>query len=105
MKAPYEELELEVIRFKTEDIITTSDALPDQDDQGGNEEEQTPETSGKETTDIFHYYSTDNTGEAASETHTLTLIGVDETSGESFYKDENGNAWLYVPGEGYYYPG
>lgn len=28
MKKPYEELEMEVIRFRTEDIITTSEAAP-----------------------------------------------------------------------------
>ena len=31
MKLPYEELELEVIRFGAEDIITASDASEDQD--------------------------------------------------------------------------
>ena len=43
MKELYEELELEVIRFKTEDIITTSDAATDQNQgqsQDQNDQEQ-----------------------------------------------------------------
>ena len=48
MKELYEELELEVIRFKTEDIITTSDAAPEQvqdtsKDEGEQEANPSPE--------------------------------------------------------------
>ena len=50
MKAPYEELEMEVIRFRTEDIITTSDAANDNNDQdvqdGGSNNGGTNQTSG-----------------------------------------------------------
>ena len=46
MKDLYEELELEVIRFKTEDIITTSDAAPEQVQDTGTEQEQTETNNG-----------------------------------------------------------
>ena len=45
MKELYEELKLEVISFKTEDIITTSDAATDQDQ--GQSQEQTGTDQGQ----------------------------------------------------------
>ena len=44
-KELYEELDLEVIRFRTEDIITTSDATPEPEP----EPEPDPTTSTRET--------------------------------------------------------
>ena len=45
MKELYEELELEVIRFKTEDIITTSDATTDGGTNGGSSETEQGDTN------------------------------------------------------------
>ena len=93
MKKTYEALELEIIRFGAEDVITASaeqneDPAPDKTDGGGSSSgssggggEQTSATTG-----VFHY------GEASgvSESHVLT-----ETTegGKTYYVDENGVYW------------
>ena len=51
MKLPYEELELEVIRFGAEDIITASDASEDQDIM----EEETPDEDETPTNNTGEY--------------------------------------------------
>ncbi len=51
MKLPYEELELEVIRFGAEDIITASDASEDEDIT----EEETPDEDETPTNNTGEY--------------------------------------------------
>ena len=102
MKAPYEELEFEVIRFTVEDIITTSNAQTDdddkdqdtdkdQDDQGGNTDEGggndgTSETEQGETNQIPDGYTA--TGD--------NIPGVDGTGPYPEYRKD---------GEYYYWDG
>ena len=101
MKAPYEELEFEVIRFTVEDIITTSNAQTDdddkdqdtdkdQDDQGGNEDDGgndgTSETEQGETNQIPDGYTA--TGD--------NIPGVDGTGPYPEYRKD---------GEYYYWDG
>ena len=90
MKAPYEELELEVIRFKTEDIITTSDAATDnnQNQDTGTDQNQQVNDTGTVVTGQF-----DNGGGAKEATHTLTPTGQFIDTVVPIYVDEAGNYW------------
>ena len=48
-KELYEELDLEVIRFRTEDIITTSDAITDTNDDMNDDNNNNDDTTGRKT--------------------------------------------------------
>ena len=92
MKAPYEELELEVIRFKTEDIITTSDATtsdqtPADPTTGGGTNGGSSETEQGETNQIPDGYTA--TGDK--------IPGVDGTGPYPEYTKDG--EWYYWDGK------
>ena len=102
MKKTYEGLEMEVIRFSTEDIITTSEAAtnneqvqtPTQTTTQTATQESTPAQEPTQTNGIFNY----GPGEAPrSESHQLTPAG--DYHGYPSFTDENNNAWHYDKGE------
>lgn len=69
MKKPYEELEMEVIRFRTEDIITTSEAAP--------APEPSPETSPEpDPTQGRTPFVTNQTADGAPKAGDATQAGV-----------------------------
>ena len=88
MKELYEKLKLEVIRFKTEDIITTSDAATDnnQNQDTGTDQNQQVNDTGTVVTGQF-----DNGGGAKEATHTLTPTGQFIDTVVPIYEDEAGN--------------
>ena len=63
-KELYEELDLEVIRFRTEDIITTSDATPEPEP----ESEPDPTTNTRETATDTRETATGSTGSPYAQT-------------------------------------
>ena len=90
MKELYEELKLEVIRFKTEDIITTSDAATDnnQNQDTGTDQNQQVNDTGTVVTGQF-----DDGGGKNEATHTLTPTGKFIDTVVPIYVDEAGNYW------------
>ena len=108
MKELYEELELEVISFKTEDIITTSDATtsdqtPADPTTGGGTNGGSNETDGGDTTTDNHYFDTN--GNPVPAPSKLDVEGGELTVGgvtyEEGYMDENSNMWGRI-GDDYY---
>ena len=100
MKKSYEGLEMEVIRFRTEDIITTSEARTDnnqnqdtgtnqnQNQDTGTDQNQQVNDTGTVVTGQF-----DNGGGAKEATHTLTPTGQFIDTVVPIYVDEAGNYW------------
>ena len=114
MKELYEELELEILRFRMADIITTSDAR-DEDDDMDDEPDDGDDDTGDDDTGSDDTEGTAGTycygpGDVRSETHVLTPTPENdyhyegEEDGEHFtihwpaYVDENGNPWLLING-------
>ena len=104
-KKPYEGLEFEVIRFVTEDIITTSNASEDDDkdqpdDDGGNEDPQaSPEPSPETPTTITVTGTFVHTFDDTTENTTKTLTFLYDNGVATFYQDEDGNRWWTSDGE------
>ena len=90
MKKAYEGLEMEVIRFSTEDIITTSDAATDnnQNQDTGTDQNQQVNDTGTVVTGQF-----DNGGGVNEATHTLKPTGKFIDNVVPIYEDEAGNHW------------
>ncbi len=80
MKKPYKSLEIEIIRFGAEDVITTSVG------------EEAPDTPSTGTTAIY---------DGVSDTHTLTFIEKTGVSNVPVYQDETGHTWYLVDGQYY----
>lgn len=104
MRKPYEGLELEIIRFRAEDIITASaeddGSTSSGDSSGGGGSSGGGETDsiGTSVAGIFHYGGVGSGTEGHSETHTLTQDSTDS----SVYHDESGHLWQFYQGEWWY---
>ena len=111
-KKPYEELEFEVFRFVTEDIITTSNASEDDDkdddkddkdqpdDDGGNDDPQaSPEPSPETPTTITVTGTFVHTFDDTNEYTTETLTFLYDNGVATFYQDEDGKQWWTSDGE------
>ena len=106
MKKTYEGLEMEVIRFSTEDIITTSEATTNNNEQVQTPtQQQTPTqdptpTQGQEGTSGTYYYGPKD---VRSMSHVLTPSPENDyiVGGEVYwpaYTDENSDIWFQTDG-------
>ena len=90
MKASYEELEMEVIRFRTEDIITTSDAVPTQPTNTEN-----TETTTTNTNDDYTQWGT-GTVQWSPDASSSALIYVKIVDGTEQYFVKQGDTYVRV---------
>ena len=92
MKKSYEGLEMEVIRFRTEDIITTSEARTDNNqnqDTGTDQNQQVNDTG----TVVTGQFDNGDGGGANEATHTLKPTGQFIDNVVPIYEDEARNYW------------
>ena len=105
MKKPYEGVDLEILRFASEDIITASaeddgstNSGDSSGDGGSSGDGETGSGTGTAVTGIFHYGGYGSGAEGYSETRTMTQ----DPSDSSVYIDQNGTHWQQTGGEWWY---
>ena len=103
MKELYEELELELIRFRMADIITTSDARDEDDDMDDEPDDGDDDTGDDDPTTSDGGLTANPDGTYTDGVHTYTPTGenVPDSDGNSYpeYLDESHNAYVLKDGE------
>ena len=102
MKKTYEELEMEVIRFSTEDIITTSETATNNNEQTTTQD-QTPTNVLAPTQDQTPAQGQEDSGIIVDNGHTYYPTDQTDSNGNKLYyqdgEDPNNPAWIQLDGK------